>query len=60
MIKPIDEMTREEMNILDDFIQTFIVHSEKCQNCQFCHSSEMCFFAYECLLNDFKNFIKKP
>jgi hypothetical protein len=46
-------MDRETMYILHDFMNEIIKNSNVCQNCAFCSCDNLCFFAKECLTNDF-------
>ncbi len=45
-------MTAEE-KILNDYLIEVIKHSYRCQHCERCHENELCFFAYDCIKNDF-------
>ena len=55
-MKSIENMTIGEKYILDDFMVEIIKNSDNCQNCLLCHCNNTCFFAYDCIQHNFKNF----
>ena len=57
-LKDVKNMTKDEMDILNNFMQTIIHNSEKCLNCSMCHLDDTCFFAFPCITNNF-NFYRE-
>lgn len=40
----------KQQNALHDFLHKSVKTCDKCQNCNFCHCDNICFFASECIL----------
>ena len=49
-------MNREKNEILNDLAQLCVANFLKCQVCTFCHNDNTCFFAVDCLTNNFSHF----
>lgn len=46
-------MTEKEIKILDKYLRQVVQNNYKCQHC-FCRDDQdFCFWAYECVKNDF-------
>ncbi len=52
------EYTQETQDVLNEYLGEVIFNCDKCQNCSFYHDDNICFFAYECVKNNF-NYFKK-
>ena len=46
------------MKELYDYLMEVISKCSKCKNCFFRHNSNYCYFAYECIRNDFSCYAK--
>ena len=52
-MKDTKKMTKNELDILNDFMKLIIHNSERCQNCMMCHIDDTCFFGYVCITDNF-------
>ena len=53
-------MTKAEMLILHDTLEAIIKNSDICQSCAFCTCDNVCFFASQCLTNNFSFYKGEP
>lgn len=47
------------METLNAYLWEVVANSSKCRKCALRHADESCFFAYECIMNDFSFFLKE-
>ena len=48
--------TKEELNMMNDFLQDFIKNSIHCQSCKFQNYYGICFFASDCVMHELKHY----
>ena len=48
-----NKLTREEQVAISDYLMDVVRKSYRCAHCDLCHCGEICFFAYDCVRNDF-------
>ena len=58
--KEVDQIRRDDM---DKLLRIIVKNNSKCKKCSFYHFDSLgpgcCFFAFSCVLNDFKDFKEK-
>ena len=52
-------MIKTEYQILNDYLYEVVKNSHRCQHCKFYHDGEYCFFAYNCIKNDFNYYAEE-
>lgn len=49
------KLSKEAQQAINNYLIEVIQHNYKCAHCTFSHNGTFCFFAYECVKNDFAN-----
>lgn len=50
--------SKEYLKKLNNLLQEVVKNNKKCQQCIYCHENGVCFFAYECIKNNFEYYNK--
>jgi hypothetical protein len=45
-----------DMEELNEFLHQTVKNSHRCAHCTYRHDDGICFFAYDCIMHDFKSF----
>ena len=48
----IKNLTKEQVNAIEQFLRLCIVNNNKCQHCTLRHENNTCYFAVKCFLYD--------
>ena len=48
-----NKLTKEEQNAINDYLKDVVQNSYRCAHCDLYRLEGFCFFAYDCIRNDF-------
>lgn len=54
------KLSTEAQKALNDYLIEVVQHSYRCAHCMLNHNGQFCFFAYDCVRNDFSNWTDEP
>ena len=53
-MQELTKLSREAQIAINDFLEETVIHNYRCAHCIFKHGDGTCYFAYECIKNDFQ------